>query len=188
MTSVEKYTLKFYHHQLISFNLHPGIIKTVVTFESCTFVHRAQLAILWQLHTGGATMVHRGPLAILWHLHTCCATMVHQGPLAILWYLHRAPACNTFSISGGSPRACASVVVLLLWKLPPWCTTPRLMVHHTTHPGALRAEGDKLLLFGRCARNNFLLFRCCAQNIKPISTRGQKIEFMWPIYCKMSNM
>ena len=171
-SSVDKYTLKFYHHQLISFNLHPGIIKTVVTFESCTFVHRAQLAILWQLHTGGATMVHRGPLAILWHLQ-------------------QAPACNTFSISGGSPRACASVVVLLLWKLPPWCTTPRLMVHHTTHPGALRAEGDKLLLFGRCAQNNFLLFRCCAQNIKPISTRGQKmteIEFTWPIYCKMSNM
>ena len=121
----------------------------------------------------------------------CIRDRVHWGPLAILWHLQQAPACNTFSISGGSPRACASVVVLLLWKLPPWCTTPRLMVHHTTHPGALRAEGDKLLLFWRCARNNFLLFRCCAQNIKPISTRGQKmteIEFTWPIYCKMSNI
>ena len=160
-SSVDKYTLKFYHHQLISFN------EDCCYFESWTSVHRAQLAILRQLHTGTS--------------RSACNTLT----------LAASTACNTFSISGGSPRACASVVVLLLWKLPPWCTTPRLMVHHTTHPGALRAEGDKLLLFWRCARNNFLLFRCCAQNIKPISTRGQKmteIEFMWPIYCKMSNM
>ena len=118
-SSVDKNTLKFYHHQLISFNLqlHPGIIKTVVTlrvaplctehslqyFDNCTLVVPPWY-IEVRLQYFDTCSKHQ--LAIPFQSVVVLRELVH------LWWFYYFENCPP-----GAPHHAS------------WCITPHTLVH-----------------------------------------------------------
>ena len=135
-SSVDKNTLKFYHHQLIRFNLHPGIIKTVVTlrvaplctehslqyFDNCTLVvPPCYIEVRLQYFDNCTLMLPPWNIEVrLQYFDTCSKhqlaipfqSVVVLRELVHLWWFYYFENCPP-----GAPHHAS------------WCITPHTLVH-----------------------------------------------------------